>query len=135
MTIKGLIFPTALPFVSGSGTPRDSAIAAQNNMNLTQNKLNQTVGGKKTSKTSKKRKTYKKNKSSKTSKKRKTKYLRKKIIKRKIGGSNITVPQFQMQYKDVSGPGGSPNDQIKTMSSVNMQSASWSKYDNLAKKI
>jgi len=52
-----------------------------------------------------------------------------------MGGANsVQVPQFQMQYNDVSGPGSGPNDQIKSTSSTSMQSAANSINDNLATK-
>lgn len=107
----GLILPTMKSFTPGAGNPRDSAMLAQQNMNAKQASLNASVGGKRR-KRSKRRHIY-------------------------LGGSNgqVIVPQFQMQYKDQSGTGTGPNDQIKANSSTSMQSTAWAANDHLATKM
>jgi hypothetical protein len=41
--------------------------------------------------------------------------------RRRRKGGAIAAPQFQMQYTDQSGPGGSPNDQVQQNSQISTQ--------------
>lgn len=52
--------------------------------------------------------------------------------KYKGGSNNVVIPQYQMPYRVVGGPGTTPNDQIANLSSIEMQSKAWSIYDNKA---
>ena len=54
---------------------------------------------------------------------------------RRVGGSNIQVPQFQMQYTPSGGPGSSPNNIIANSSQTSMQSTANAVSDNLATKM
>lgn len=105
----GLILPTTLSYTNGAGNPRDSALLAQQNMNMKQNDLNKAVSG-----GTKRKRNYK-------------------------GGadanSSVIVPQFQMQYTPQGGPGTNPNNQIAQLSSTNMQSTAWSADDSKATKM
>jgi hypothetical protein len=111
-TTKGLLLPQISSYASGTGNPRDSAIASNNAMNVKQANLN-TVGGKKYYKT----KTKKNNKNK----------------KRFKGGTNgnITVPQMKTLYTPQNGS-STPNTQIAGLSSTSMQHAAWSVNDNQA---
>ena len=52
------------------------------------------------------------------------------------GGANqVAVPQFQMQYSPVGGPGTNPNDQVALGAKNGMQSQANSVYDNQATKM
>ena len=44
----------------------------------------------------------------------------------------IAVPQFQMQYSDQSGPGGSPNNQVQQNSKISTQQNANAVYDKAA---
>jgi hypothetical protein len=46
--------------------------------------------------------------------------------------ASVAVPQFQMQYKPVGGPGTNPNDQVATGAKNGMQANANSVYDNQA---
>ena len=108
----GYVPITSASLEPGTGNPRDSAAAMGQNSNARLANLGSAVGGKK-------RKTNK-------------------VYRKYSGGaSNDTVPapQFQMQYTPTGGPGTSPNNQIATLTSNNMQSNSWSVDDNAATKM
>lgn len=50
------------------------------------------------------------------------------------GADSVVVPQFKMNYNVTNGTGTGPNDQIASLSSTGMQSASWSANDSKAVK-
>lgn len=102
MNNNGILYPTVQAMPAG--TPRDSAIAVQNASNDSQNNLIKAVGGKKH--------------------RRKNRY----------GGanSNLTVPQFQMNYTPTGGPGQNPNAVITDNASISTQSAANAEYDKFA---
>ena len=54
-----------------------------------------------------------------------------KKARRRTGGA-IAVPQFQMQYSDQSGPGGSPNNQVQQNSKISTQQNANAVYDKAA---
>lgn len=105
-TPPGLMKPTMTSFTPGAGNPRDSAMMAQQNMNMKQNNLNSSVGGRR-------RKPNWKGGNDQTN-------------------NVVAVPQFQMNYTPTGGPGTNPNDQITSLSSTGMQSAAWSVNDSKA---
>ena len=49
--------------------------------------------------------------------------------RRKRKGGSVTVPQFQMKYTPVGGPGQTPNDIIKTLTQISTQAAANRVYD------
>ena len=53
--------------------------------------------------------------------------------RKRRGGGTVSVPQFQMQYPAANGA-NNPNDQIKTLSSIGMQTNANSVYDSHATK-
>jgi hypothetical protein len=110
--VPGLKFPTQKAMLAGN--PRDSAIQYNANMNQKTATLSAAVGGKRMRKN---------RKSSKSSKKRNG-------VKRR--GGAVAVPQFQMQYSDQSGPGGSPNDQVQQNSQISTQQVANASYDSEA---
>lgn len=114
-TVPGLNFPTQKGMISGN--PRDSAIAAQTNINVKQANLGNAVGGK--------------NKKKETNKKR-----MKKRNKSKSGGATdsnqIVVPQFNMSYQPTGGPGQTPNSVIQQNAQTSTQTAANAVYDNYA---
>jgi len=95
----------------GTGNPRDSAAAMSQNANAKLANLNSAVGGR--SKTKRANGKY------------------------RGGASNgeVPAPQFQMQYTPTGGPGTSPNNQIASLTSKNMQTTAWSVDDNAATKM
>jgi len=107
--VPGLKIPTQKAMLSGN--PRDSAIQSNTNMNQKTASLSAAVGGAR----------MKKNKKSNT---------RRSGIKR-TGGA-VAVPQFQMQYSDQSGPGGSPNNQVQQNSQISTQQVANASYDSEA---
>ena len=109
----GLMHPTTSSYTQGTGNPRDSAIAANNNMNAKQSSL-ASIGGRK-----KRRKTYRKYKGGNTS----------------TPAPPVAVTQIQMPYTPTGGPGSNPNDQIAGLSSTSMQSAAWNVNDNQSSKM
>lgn len=106
-TVPGLNYPTQKGMISGN--PRDSAIAAQSNINVKQANLGNAVGG-----------TNKKNKKG----------------KKRVGGTtssnSIVVPQFTMSYQPTGGPGQTPNSVIQQNAQTSTQSAANAVYDNYA---
>jgi hypothetical protein len=104
--VPGLKLPTQKAMLAG--TPRDSAIQSNTNMNQKSASLSAAVGGSRR---------MKKNKSS-----------------RKRKGGAIAVPQFQMQYSDQSGPGGSPNNQVQQNSQISTQQVANATFDSEATK-
>ena len=50
----------------------------------------------------------------------------------KGGADAIPIPQFQMQYTPVGGPGSSPNEQLLPLQSNSMQSIAWAANDSKA---
>ena len=117
-TYPGLQLPTQKSFTSGTGNPRDSAIASMKQTTISQNNLNNAV------KTGGGRRKYR------TTPRYHDRTRRKR--RRRFGGAGVAVPQFQMQYTPQGGPGTNPNDQIKALSSTGMQSAAWSAKDAAA---
>lgn len=107
--VPGLKLPTQKAMLSGN--PRDSAIQSNANMNQKTASLSAAVGG---SRMRKRRKSTRKNSG-----------------KRRRGGA-IAVPQFQMQYSDQSGPGGSPNNQVQQNSQISTQQVANASYDSEA---
>lgn len=99
----GLLLPTQKSFTPGTGNPRDSAMMANQNMNIKQANLNAIISG---------------------GKRRK--------IRGGATPSQIPVPTMKMQYTPQGGVGTNPNDQIKTNSSTGMQSAAWAVNDSQA---
>jgi len=108
--VPGLKFPTQKAMLSGN--PRDSAIQSNTNMNQKTASLSAAVGG------------------ARIRKKRKS--TRKRIGGVKRRGGAVAVPQFQMQYSDQSGPGGSPNDQVQQNSQISTQQVANASYDSEA---
>ena len=106
VNVPGLKLPTQKAMLAG--TPRDSAIQSNTNMNQKSASLSAAVGGSRR---------MKKNKSS-----------------RKRKGGAIAVPQFQMQYSDQSGPGGSPNNQVQQNSQISTQQVANATFDSEATK-
>ena len=100
--VPGLKLPTQKAMLSGN--PRDSAIQSNVNMNQKSASLSAAVGGSR---------------------------KRRKTSKRRRGGA-IAVPQFQMQYSDQSGPGGSPNNQVQQNSQISTQQVANASYDSEA---
>ncbi len=105
-TNPGLIPITQSSFVNGAGNARDSAIQQQLDMNQKQNNLNKAAAG--------------------GSRRRRRKY------KGGTSSTQVTVPQFQMQYTPTGGPGTNPNDQVAAGAARGMQSNANSVYDNNA---
>lgn len=108
MSTNGMVYPQEKPMLAGN--PKDSAIAANNQAITRQSDLiKATSGGN--------RRRYKNKKS-------------------KYGGatsSEVTVPQFQMQYTPSGAGGQNPNDIIKQNAGVSTQGAANAQYDNLAR--
>ena len=100
--VPGLKFPTQKAMLAGN--PRDSAIQSNTNMNQKTASLSAAVGGAK---------------------------MRKRTRGKRIGGA-VAVPQFQMQYSDQSGPGGSPNNQVQQNSQISTQQVANASYDSEA---
>jgi hypothetical protein len=96
----------------GTGNPRDSAAAMGQNANAKLANLNSAVGGRRKS-------------------------MKRTHRKYRGGASNgeVPAPQFQMQYTPTGGPGTSPNNQIASLTSKNMQTTAWSVDDNEATKM
>jgi hypothetical protein len=93
-----------------AGNPKDSAIAANNQAISRQTDLiKATSGGSKHRRRPNKR----------------TKYVG--------GADDVTVPQYQMQYKPTGANGQNPNVIIKQNAEVSTQGAANAQYDNLAK--
>jgi hypothetical protein len=111
--VAGLKFPTQKAMLSGN--PRDSAIQSNTNMNEKTASLTAAVGGTRMRRMRKIRKSSKKRIGG---------------VKRK--GGAVAVPQFQMQYSDQSGPGGSPNDQVQQNSQISTQQVANASYDSAA---
>lgn len=108
MSTKGMIYPQEKPMLAGN--PKDSAIAASNQATARQTDLiKATSGGSKHRRRRNKR----------------TKY--------RGGADDVTVPQYQMQYKPTGANGQNPNDIIKQNAGVSTQGAANAQYDNLAK--
>jgi hypothetical protein len=103
--VPGLKFPTQKAMLAG--TPRDSAIQSNTNMNQKTASLSAAVGG--------------------------TRRRKNRNSKKRKGGA-IAVPQFQMQYSDQSGPGGSPNDQVQQNSQISTQQVANASFDSEATK-
>ena len=103
---SGIIPITTQSFASGTGNARDSAIQQQNSMNQKQSLINQAGQGR-------------------GSRRR----------KHRGGDGQISVPQFQMQYKPTGAPGTNPNDQIASGMKTYTQSITDAKDDNQATKM
>lgn len=99
---------TQQSFSPGSTSPRTDAIQKQVDMNQRQNDLNQIASGGRRRRTNRRR------------------------TNRRGGSNGIAVPQFQMQYAPVGGPGTNPNDQVASGLSTYMQSNTYSENDNKA---
>jgi hypothetical protein len=54
--------------------------------------------------------------------------------RRRVGGGNIPVPQFQMLYEPQGGPGTNPNNQIQTNAAISTQGAANAALDSGAFK-
>jgi hypothetical protein len=54
--------------------------------------------------------------------------------RRRIGGGNIAVPQFQMLYEPQGGPGTNPNNQIQANAAIATQGAANASLDSGAYK-
>lgn len=105
-TYPGMMPITQKSFTNGATNPRTDAIQRQINMNEKQNLINQSGQGKRSRR------------------------------HRRGGASNnnlVAVPQFQMQYSPVGGPGTNPNDQVAIGAKNGMQASADSVYDNQAK--
>ena len=111
--VPGLKFPTQKAMLAGN--PRDSAIQSDANMNQKTATLSAAVGG--------------------TRMRKKRKSSKKRIGGKKRKGGAVAVPQFQMQYSDQSGPGGSPNDQVQQNSQISTQQVANASYDSAALNI
>lgn len=111
-TPAGLILPTIKSYSNGTGNPKDSAMMSQQEMNRTQNNLNNSVGGK--------RRKYR---------------IKKNNAKGGATSNEIPAPQLQMLYTPQGGPGTNPNDQIKDISTTSTQAAAWKASDSLASKM
>jgi hypothetical protein len=107
MSTKGMIYPQETPMLAGN--PKDSAIAANNQATTRQANLIKATGG------SRRRQIYKRN---------------------KYGGAtnDVTVPQYQMQYKPTGAGGQDPNSIIKQNAGLSTQGDANAQYDNLAAK-
>ena len=110
--VAGLKLPTQKAMLSGN--PRDSAIQSNANMNQKTASLTAAVGG------TRMKKIRKSN-------------TRRSGIKRR--GGAVAVPQFQMQYSDQSGPGGTPNNQVQQNSQISTQQVANASYDSEALNI
>ncbi len=88
-----------------AGNPRDSAIANMNNAATIQAQANNAVGGRRSRKS-----------------------------RRRVGGGNIPVPQFQMLYEPQGGVGTNPNDQIQANAAISTQGAANAALDSGAFK-
>jgi len=105
--VPGMMIPTQKGMIGAN--PKDSAVQSMNNMNQKQASLGSAVGGK-----------------------------RRKIRKSRLnkGGAasatNITVPQYQMQYQVQNGPGQDPNSQIQQNAQISTQGTANSAMDNYA---
>ena len=111
-SVPGLLLPTVQPM--SAATPRLSAIQNQKEMNNLQNSLINSTGGA----------------SRGASKVKRRKIIRKRNLKSKSRGGAVTVPQFQMTYKPIGGPGQTPNDVVKNISQTSTQGYANSVYDN-----
>jgi len=107
--VPGLKFPTQKAMLAGN--PRDSAIQSNANISQKSASLSAAVGG------------------SRMRKRRKS--TTKRNGKKRRGGA-VAVPQFQMQYSDQSGPGGSPNNQVQQNSQISTQQVANASYDSEA---
>jgi len=105
-SVPGMVFPTQKGMPAGN--PRDSAIQ---NMNSSQQ--NAALASKLLSGGKKKRISR----------------------KRRYGGGQIAVPQYQMLYEPQGGPGSNPNNQIQGNSQTSTQMAANSALDNGATKM
>jgi len=108
-TYPGMTPITQQSFAPGAGNPRADAIQKHADMNQTQTNINQAGQGRGSR-------------------------------RKKYGGSTnsltqVTVPQFQMQYTPTGGPGTNPNDQVARGSQNGMQANSDAVYDNQATKM
>jgi hypothetical protein len=54
--------------------------------------------------------------------------------RRRVGGGNIAVPQFQMLYEPQGGPGTNPNNQIQANAAIATQGAANASLDSGAYK-
>ena len=54
--------------------------------------------------------------------------------RRRVGGGNIPVPQYQMLYEPQGGPGTNPNNQIQTNAAISTQGAANAALDSGAYK-
>ena len=102
----GLNFPTQLPYEAGAGTPRQSALIAQQNSAAKQTSLINSSGGSRRSRH-----------------KRSRRHL--------FYGGDYVVPQYQMSYTPQGGPGQTPNDIIKSTSQNSTQTVANQQYDGL----
>jgi hypothetical protein len=107
MSYPGMIPITQQSFANGATSPRTDAIQQQTDMNQKQALINQAGQGRR--------------------------------CRKYRGGSNsnnqVAVPQFQMQYTPVGGPGTSPNNQAALGAKNGMQAVSDTQYDNQATKM
>jgi hypothetical protein len=126
--VPGLNLPTQKAMLAG--TPRDSAIQANNNVNQKSASLSAAVGGSR--KNTRRRKgggivppqfqmqySAESGPDGRDSLSAVVGGSRKNTRHRK--GGAIVAPQFQMQYSDQSGPGGSPNNQVQQNSQISTQ--------------
>jgi hypothetical protein len=128
----GLMQPTMTSYPPGAGNPRDAAAMSQQQMNMSQNDLNNVIGGGKYNK-NKKRQNKRRMMSSSSNHSMVNILDWNKAISG--GAGNVVVPQFNMQYKAVGGPGTNPNDQIAGTSSVGMQRHADALYDAQARQM
>jgi len=105
-SVPGMMYPTQKGMPAGN--PRDSAIQNMNNSQQTAALASKLLSGGKRIRVSR---------------------------KRRYGGGQIVVPQYQMLYEAQGGPGSNPNNQIQGNSQTSTQMAANSALDNGATKM
>ena len=105
-SVAGMMYPTQKGMPAGN--PRDSAIQNMNNSQQTAALASKLLSGGKRIRVSR---------------------------KRRYGGGQIVVPQYQMLYEAQGGPGSNPNNQIQGISQTSTQMAANSALDNGATKM